>query len=140
MFFRMGLALYVAGLACFFSGAAGANETIARMFWNRLHVYEADAIRDYTSNNVSDDVLILSEQLWDLSQQAVVEPEYETCRIAARTLSMMVAGSYWSAKSNEVAMDWHLYSGDYVKSRSHCLRALKVEEEGEHRLPLWFGR
>lgn len=140
MLLRLGAALYVAGLACLAPGTAEANEVIARMFWDRLHSYETEAIRDYSSNNVSEDVLVLSDNLWSLSTDAIIEAKYENCRIAARTLSMMVAGSYWSARANEVAMDWHLYSDDYVRNRSICLRALEVEENGQHRLPWWFGR
>lgn len=132
-------ALFVFGLAFLNSQGAGANEIIARMFWSQLQTYETDAIRDYTSNNISPDVLSLSDHLWSLSTDSVIDQRYDTCRSAARTLSMMVAGSYWSAKANEVSMDWHLYSKQYAADRSSCLKAINISER-ENSLPWWFGR
>lgn len=133
------LACFVLGLACLFvSKAAEANEVIARMFWNQLNHYETEAIRDYTNNNISKEVLDLSDHLWSLSSDALISNKYENCRRAARTLSTMVAGSYWSAKANEVAHDWLQYSPDYQRNRSACLRALGFEEN-DYQLPWWFG-
>lgn len=129
----------VLGLVCLLPQTAGANEIIGRMFWNQLQNYETEAIRDYSSNNISNDVLALSDSLWSLSSDSIISTEYEPCRVAARTLSMMVAGSYWSAKANQVATDWHAFAGRYVDNRSHCLKALRFDEK-DHRLPWWFGR
>lgn len=127
------------GLVCFLPQTVGANETIGRMFWNQLKSYETDAIRDYRSNNVSKEVLALSDNLWSLSADSFIVSKYEPCRKAARTLSMMVAGSYWSAKANQVAMDWHQYSPSYAVDRGNCLKALRYREK-DHQLPWWFGR
>ena len=133
------IVLSALGLVGLLSQGAGANETVARMFWNKLQSYEAEAIRDYTSNNVSPDVLHLSDNLWSLSHDAVISHEYGNCREAAKTLSLMVAGSYWSAKANAVSTDWLQYSGDYLSHRKGCLDALQYKEQ-DYRLPWWFGR
>ena len=129
----------VLGLVCLLPQIAGANEIIGRMFWSQLKNYETEALRDYSSNNISNDVLALSDNLWSLSSDAVVSAEYEPCRVAARTLSMMVAGSYWSAKANQVALDWHAYAANYADNRKSCLKALKYDER-DYQLPMWFGR
>lgn len=118
---------------------AYANPGHAKAFWSQLRSYETDAIRDYQSNNITPEVLQLSDRLYDLSLHARLSGSYGTCRKAAQVLSQMVAGNYYSAVSNRVSMDWLAFQGRYIENRSGCLKALELDER-EFQLPWWFGR
>lgn len=127
-------------VASFFSTQmAFANPGHAKAFWSQLHSYERDAMRDYASNNISPDVLKLSDHLYELSTQARLSGSYAKCKQAAQVLSQMVAGNYYSAVANRVSMDWLAFQGRYLENRQNCMKALQLKDQ-DYQLPWWFGR
>lgn len=125
-------------LAVSLAAPVKADISHARVFWSQLQSYEKEAMRDYASNNISHDVLQLSDRLFDLSIQARLSGSFESCRRAANVLSQMVAGNYYSAVANRVATDWLTFQGRYVENRKGCIKALDLSER-DYQLPWWFG-
>ena len=113
--------------------------TSERELWPRLHAYEAQALRDYSWRSIEDAMLTRSEELWTLHLVTLKSARLQPCAVAARTLSMMVRGIYFSSRQGEIPDDWFHFAPGYAESRTACMKALDVDER-EFTLPGWFGR
>ncbi len=107
--------------------------------WVQFASYEEKALRDYRWVTTTSDVIDNGRQLGALAKSDAFARQYRQCGLAARTLSYMVSGHYFSARRLAVSGDWHAMSGDYARYRSACLVELKLDER-DYPLPGWFGR
>lgn len=121
--------------------AAGplAQTSMSDGFWQRFQPYEHHAMHDYRWRSISEDMLRRSDELWMLHASLRGQAGLEPCKDAARTLSMMVRATYFSSLQGAIPDDWFLLAPVYMRERSDCLKALKIDER-EHSLPIWFGR
>ena len=117
---------------------AHADALKARQFWDKLHSYEATALNDYKSRNISPIVLSRSQSIWSLQSDARLEDRFAACSSAAKSLAQMVSSTYFDARRGQIPMDWYKLSPAYRVERSRCLEAIGLKEDS-YPLPWWFG-
>ena len=120
------------------SSEAGATDAEPKEFWETVHRYEVDAIRDYRHRNKTPDVLKRSEELWHLSISANLTKVYRPCTRAAARLSQMSMSALQDFRKGRFPRDWHDLLPRYKDLRSQCLATLGLSAD-DYPLPWWFG-
>lgn len=120
------------------AAGASANE-LSLQVWKTLLTLEEQALHDYSQAITTAEVIENGRKLKELSRTVDFQSSLQSCGLAAQTLSDMVTNHYFSRRRLAIPVDWHRFSGDYIRYRQACLVDLSLDER-EHSLPTWFGK